>query len=261
MMLITKEIAAKLPPIYSTEKVELDDKLVVLKLFGIGTAGAADYYIVEADLEDGTLWGFCCPMGWEMGEWGPVSLHELEALRWGSIPAIERDIHWTPVKFGEIRRKKDAQVEAANKPSTYVYEPTPYDLAKKEAEEARRPAEAPNTEQFSCDPNDPPGPIQVTRFEKALKDMRHEADMHREVTEYDGREVWSRCCTIHMGKVKTARQEYYDERQKLFDSCGGIVSKTNAAKLTKEAQAAAERIKAMQPVVDRREFREPAAVG
>ena len=69
-----------------------------LKLFSV--AGSQTWYIAEYDPGDGILWGFCeSGLGADCDEFGSVSLAELAEL--GGV--IERDRHYTPRSFGEIR--------------------------------------------------------------------------------------------------------------------------------------------------------------
>lgn len=100
MKLVTKEIEAELPPLYATEELEADDKVVRFKLF---TPDANwTWYIVEGERqENGDLLMFGYVEGLE-GEWGYVSLSELESVTGPFGLAIERDIHFEPKRFGEL---------------------------------------------------------------------------------------------------------------------------------------------------------------
>ena len=92
MMLITKEIANKLPNLYENAELYPEDIKVPLKLFnpyGIGT-----WYITEMNTETGIMFGWC-DLGFP--ELGYVDFNELKELRIRPFNGkIERDRHWNP---------------------------------------------------------------------------------------------------------------------------------------------------------------------
>ncbi|MGH9094160.1 MAG: DUF2958 domain-containing protein [Acidimicrobiales bacterium] len=94
--LMPAELEAKLPPLYATEAVAPDEKPVVVKLFSPYTNWR--WYVVEGERHDGDLvmFGFVTSPNCPEGEWGYVSLDELEALTAmaGQLPLVERDLHW-----------------------------------------------------------------------------------------------------------------------------------------------------------------------
>lgn len=98
-MNIRNEVTKRLKeyPLYAQEG--LDDPIVSCKLFAI--AGAATWYLTEWDGVD-VCFGYVTGLG--HNEWGYVSLGELEALRYGCIPLIECDIHFTPCPFSSLRK-------------------------------------------------------------------------------------------------------------------------------------------------------------
>lgn len=104
-MLLTTEIRRALPPLCANEKKELDDVIVVAKLFH--PYGAGTWYITEFDGED-TLFGYTA-LGMGGDEWGYTSLAELTALRatlFGKdlgCQAIERDAHFRPTRWGDLK--------------------------------------------------------------------------------------------------------------------------------------------------------------
>jgi hypothetical protein len=119
MKLLTKEIANRLPPLYSTEDVPTDDKIVQLKFFH--PCGRYTFYACEgsaimpdgsqvplknADLkqaEDVIFFGYCLsPFGPGEDEWGNTSLRELESVRGPLGLGIERDLHFRPTKISEV---------------------------------------------------------------------------------------------------------------------------------------------------------------
>lgn len=89
MMLITKEIARKLPKLYANENKSADETKVPLKLFnptGIGT-----WYITEYDPDTEMAFGWC-DLGFP--ELGYVSIAELREFKGLLGLGIERDINW-----------------------------------------------------------------------------------------------------------------------------------------------------------------------
>ena len=98
-MKLPKAILAKLPKLGSTKNVPLAEQVAVLKLFG---GSNSTWLLCEYDGKD-TFFGFCAPMGMESGEWGYVSLAELQSLKFPPFGlGIERDSHFKPTKVSEI---------------------------------------------------------------------------------------------------------------------------------------------------------------
>lgn len=99
MKLLTKAIERRLPALYSTEDVDLKDKIAYLKLFD--PMGRWTYYAVEYDPEEGIMFGYCISaLGPDCDEWGYQSLPEVQAVgknswRGGRLP-MERDMHFAP---------------------------------------------------------------------------------------------------------------------------------------------------------------------
>jgi len=99
MNLLTKAIERKIPPLYSTEEVETQDKTIVCKFFAVGSGWT--WYVVEGERqEDGDYLFFGLVDGFEK-EWGYFSLGELESVKWHDIPGIERDLYFDPVTVGK----------------------------------------------------------------------------------------------------------------------------------------------------------------
>lgn len=102
----------KMPKTYGTEKQETDDKIVYLHYF----YGGSDWYIVEKDSEPEQLqaFGYAILNGdFQQAEWGYISLVELLG-----ISRIELDFYFTPVCFGDIKKKwEDEQDEEKQKES------------------------------------------------------------------------------------------------------------------------------------------------
>jgi len=91
MQLLTDAIKKILPPLYSTEDTPCAEKEIVVRFFN--PMGSQSWEIAEGSEEDGDwlLFGKC-DLGFDMAEWGYVSLSELEALDVGLGMGIERDI-------------------------------------------------------------------------------------------------------------------------------------------------------------------------
>jgi hypothetical protein len=108
MKLMTKEIEKRIPKLYSTEKVALEEKVAVCKFFD--PCGRYTYYVVEGEyeMEDGQpldyrFFGYCVsPLGPDCDEWGYASLNEIARVRNRFGLGIERDLHFEPKKVSEL---------------------------------------------------------------------------------------------------------------------------------------------------------------
>lgn len=96
----TKERLSRIPRLYETEHVPLQDKLVHLHFFIAGS----DWFICEYDGTD-LMWGFCIlNQDLEMAEWGYVSFSELKSLRiqgWLEVDC-ETEESWEVRRAAEI---------------------------------------------------------------------------------------------------------------------------------------------------------------
>ena len=90
MMLITKEIAKKLPVLYANENKNAADTKVPLKLFN--PCGAQTWFITEMNPDNGIMFGYVT--GVDFPELGYISLEELKEWKHFSGLGIERDRHW-----------------------------------------------------------------------------------------------------------------------------------------------------------------------
>ena len=94
--LLTKELAAKLPELYSQDG-KGEEAVAVVKFFSLT---GWRWYAIEFDGVD-TFFGLV--EGFET-ELGYFSLQELESVTvFGGLPAVERDLHWIPRTLGELR--------------------------------------------------------------------------------------------------------------------------------------------------------------
>ena len=94
MLLLTKEILKKLPPIYTNCEKENNQIKVIVKFFLPGSG--ASWYATEYDPVEKLFFGFANLGGDEMAELGYFSLKELKSIRHPSISSlkVERDKFW-----------------------------------------------------------------------------------------------------------------------------------------------------------------------
>lgn len=90
----------EVPALYATDGTPAEAKLILLHYF----SAAGDWWIAELDQETGLAFGYARLAAFPEGaEWGYVSLPELEAVNaHHGLVIVERDLDWTPRKFGEI---------------------------------------------------------------------------------------------------------------------------------------------------------------
>lgn len=96
MQLLTKEIRRKLPPLYSTEHIPVEEVVAVVKFFTPWSNWT--WYGVEFDGKDiffGLVYGL-------EKEWGYFSLSELESVTGRGGLKIERDLHFKPTKIKDL---------------------------------------------------------------------------------------------------------------------------------------------------------------
>ena len=98
MQLLTDELRKIIPPFYSSEDLELEEKMVYAKFF-LADANFT-WYILELDEESNTFFALVEGLDRELGY---VSLEELEQVRGYMGLHIERDLYFTPVKYGELK--------------------------------------------------------------------------------------------------------------------------------------------------------------
>ena len=96
--MMTKELSAKIPKLYSQE--EVSDPTVVAHYFT--PYGRGDWFVIEWDGQD-LMYGLA-DLGYP--ELGYFSLSELESAYRGSLPLVERDLYWTPVPLSEVKKTR-----------------------------------------------------------------------------------------------------------------------------------------------------------
>ena len=94
-----KTVLAKIPKLYETEATATADKVVWLHYF----SPAGDWWITELDQEEMVAFGWVKLAGYPDGEWGYMSLEEMESVYVPPWVIVERDMWWTPVKFSEVK--------------------------------------------------------------------------------------------------------------------------------------------------------------
>ena len=97
MKLLTKEIEAKLPPLYSTEETPNSDKIAIVKFFTPRSNWT--WYATEYDPTQRLFFGLVD--GFER-ELGYFSLDELESIRGGLGLRVERDRYFKPLKLKHL---------------------------------------------------------------------------------------------------------------------------------------------------------------
>lgn len=106
MKLLTKAIEAKIPPLYSTDGVEIKD--IVVKFFC--PSGSATWYVFEGSKHENGDWEFFgrADLFGDGGELGYFYLSQLEDLTCPFGLKVERDRHFDGYvdHLGEIKRKE-----------------------------------------------------------------------------------------------------------------------------------------------------------
>lgn len=96
----SKDRLDKIPRLYETEKVSIEEKLIYLHFF----IGACDWYVSEFDGDD-TFWGYAILNGdHQNAEWGYFSFAELRDYALKGVVEIDCELEatWRVKKFREI---------------------------------------------------------------------------------------------------------------------------------------------------------------
>ena len=84
----TEDRLSKIPRLYETEHIPLQDKLIYLHFF----IGSCDWYVAEYDGED-LFWGFVILNDdFQNAEWGYISFSELKSIRVGGWQKIDCEL-------------------------------------------------------------------------------------------------------------------------------------------------------------------------
>ena len=100
MKLLTKEIEKRLPKLYETEEIPLEEKEIHAKFFT--PDASATWYVVEGEPEgdDFVFFGYA-DLGYG-GEWGFFTLNQLKSVRGVLGLPVERDLHFGIKKVKEV---------------------------------------------------------------------------------------------------------------------------------------------------------------
>ena len=97
--LITRTLAEQIPALGAHDGItDLDAVLVPAKLFSPYTGWR--WYVTEWDARTGRCFGLVQGFETELGSFDLTELSEATVL--GGVPAVERDLYWTPKTLGEI---------------------------------------------------------------------------------------------------------------------------------------------------------------
>lgn len=99
MKLLTKELLKQFVKAGRQENVS--DPLVIAKFFN--PTGAGTWYATEYYPESREFFGFVSIFGDHNDEWGYFSLVELESYKGRFGLGIERDLHFEPCRFSQIK--------------------------------------------------------------------------------------------------------------------------------------------------------------
>lgn len=99
MKLLTQAIKKKLPKLYETESIPLEEKEAICKFFN--PCGTGTWYVIEGEEQDGDFIFFGLVDLYEK-ELGYFSLNELQSIRLPLGLKIERDIHFSGEKLEDL---------------------------------------------------------------------------------------------------------------------------------------------------------------
>jgi hypothetical protein len=102
----TADRLSRIPKLYETEHIPLQDKLIYLHFF----IGGCDWYVAEFDGED-IFWGFAILNDdFQNAEWGYISLSELKSIKVGGWLEIDCELEefWKVRKASEIEKIRKA---------------------------------------------------------------------------------------------------------------------------------------------------------
>ena len=100
--LMTRQLAERIPALGAHNDVaDPGDLLVSVKLFSPYSGWR--WYIAEWDARTGRCFGLVQGFETELGSFDLTELSEATVL--SGVPAVERDLYWTPTTLGEIERR------------------------------------------------------------------------------------------------------------------------------------------------------------
>ena len=90
----------KIPRLYETEGVSVEDKKIYMHFF----LGGCDWYIAEYDGQD-TFFGYTILNGdHQMTSWGYISFDELKSVKVQRFMEVDRDMRWKVKKASDIQK-------------------------------------------------------------------------------------------------------------------------------------------------------------
>lgn len=98
MKLMTEELEKRFAEVGSQDG--LPDPLIIAHFFN--PTGAGDWYAIEYDPKDRTIFGYASIFGDWNDEWGYTSLNELDAFKGRFGLGIERDLNWTEKRASQV---------------------------------------------------------------------------------------------------------------------------------------------------------------
>ena len=101
----SKERLDKIPRLYETEKIPIEEKLIYLHFF----IGSCDWYVAEFDGDD-TFWGYAILNGdLQNAEWGYFSFSELRDVKVKGGVEVDCELEeiWRMRMFCEIEMRSD----------------------------------------------------------------------------------------------------------------------------------------------------------
>lgn len=99
----TDKELARLPRLYETENVPLDDKIIHQHYF----LESFDWYVAEYGPQERIFFGYAVLNGdHQNAEWGYTSLDELAEINVHGIE-VDRDLYWKPKRFRDVKAEWD----------------------------------------------------------------------------------------------------------------------------------------------------------
>ena len=102
MKLLTAELREQIPPLYSQEQLQLQERMVHAKFFF--PARNWTWFVTEGQESNGDFMMFGFVIGF-VEEWGYFSLNELEAIEVDRL-TVERDLYFQPDIFKKVMARE-----------------------------------------------------------------------------------------------------------------------------------------------------------
>jgi hypothetical protein len=108
MMLLTKEVEARMPALYATENTPMNEKVVQVKFFTPDSNWS--WFGIEYDPSERLFFGLVAGL---YPEFGYFSLDELESVTGPRGLPIERDMYFSPKTVAEVVRTEGVDIHVA----------------------------------------------------------------------------------------------------------------------------------------------------